>query len=263
MAESTLNSAYAALRSEIGHYLGFGTDSTAWNTSQTTQVNNALKYGSLKFYYPALPGGMSHEWRFMRPTTTMALTATDYDVDFPATFGGIEGDMTYAITDNVVGPVKQIDESDIRRLREASSGATTGHPRFFAIRVKAGTPTGTTDGERWEAIFYPTPDGTYTLTYKYLILPDVITQGYAYGGAQHAETLKACCLAAAEESMNDGQTLWKTIMLERLTASVKADKQMAVQFRGYNGDRSDNREGGNGCYSRGNPMCQYNGVQYD
>lgn len=263
MAESTLGIAYADLRSEIGYYLGFGTDSSAWDTAQTLQINNALKSGLRKFYYPAMPSGDTHNWRFMRPITTLSVTAADYDYDLPATFGGIEGNLTFALTDTMTGPIKQVDESDIRRLREASS--SSGTPRFFAIRPKAGTPTGTTDGQRWELILWPTPSTACTLTYRYVILPDVITssQTYSYGGAQHAETVKACVLAAAEETLNDGKTIWKTIMMERLMASIKADKAVAVQFRGYNGDNSDSREGGNGCYSRGNPNCTYNGVQYD
>lgn len=239
MAESTLSLTRTQLRSHIGFYLGYGTNSANWTSDQASNIDYALDAGTRRFYFPFFNGD-SHEWSFLKINGTVATTASDYDYDFTEQFGGIEGWLTYSITDNTGGPVEVVPELYIRQLRE-NSGGTTGRPRYAAIRAKA--PALTSTGQIYEIIFWPTPDAVYTLTYRGTVNPDAMSASliYPYGGMQHAETLRECCLWAAEEFFNDqADGVHKRAAQERLAASVQRDR-IAFQPEnfGYNGDRSD------------------------
>ena len=52
---------------------------------------------------------------------------------------------------------------------------------------------------------WPTPDSTYTLSYRYKALVAKLTSAapYPLGGQAHAQTIEAACLAIAEERLND------------------------------------------------------------
>lgn len=73
MAESTLGIAYSELISEIGYVFGYGRTEGNWSTTQNANVQQALKRGLRMFYvHPPIPGSKSsHEWRFLRPVTTI------------------------------------------------------------------------------------------------------------------------------------------------------------------------------------------------
>ena len=103
---------------------------------------------------------------------------------------------------------------------------TTGVPQYCAVRPI--TSDGT-DGQRFEVMFYPTPSSSYTLSYKYVILMDLITSDapYPWGGMPHTETILASCLAVAEERIEDGGDGSKQgKFMERLKSSVDHDRDM-------------------------------------
>lgn len=240
MAESTLSLTRAQLRSEVGDYLGYGTDSANWTAGQDADIVRAVNSGLRRFYFP-LVNGQTYEWSFMKINATIVTVASDYDQDLTEAFAGIEGYLTYSTTDNASGPVEIIPEVDIRAMREASDGAT-GRPRFAAIRAKS--HAGTSTGQLWEIIFYPTPDAVYTLTYRGTVSPDAVSASiiYPYGGLRHAETIKECCLWAAEEMFDDEHDgVHKRAAQERLIASMDGERNaLAPEQYGYNGDNSDN-----------------------
>lgn len=191
-------------------------------------------------------------------------TAADYtlrhdgDYDLPDDFGGIEGHLICE-SENYKPEIVIVGEGRIRNMRQTNYTETT--PFYAAIRPKAHEAT--TIGQRFEIIFYPVPDDVYTLSYVKRILPQMLvaeTLIYPYGGAQHAETLRAACIAAAEEQQNsnllDGRTSFtkKQLFEERLTASIAYDKQMnSIDYFGYNRDNSDivHREGRDSVRKRG------------
>jgi hypothetical protein len=200
---------------------------------------------------------LSHEWRFMRPTTTLATVADDYDYTLPDSFGYLIGDFTYASADNRTQHIQIVGEGDIRRMRQGGT-VPTGYPRYAAIRPMN---TAATTGQRFEAIFFPTPNAIYTLSYQYQVLKDAVTTAlpYPFGGAMHAETILQSCLAIAEERSDDVSGLHGAKFIERLKASVSADLRTGAQYFGYNGDNSG---GTPDCRRTDDFTLTYNGVEY-
>ena len=162
----------------------------------------------------------------------------DGNYDLPDDFGGIEGNMVYAEGANKPD-VRIIGEGKIRSLRAGSTVRT--NPQYAAIRPKKQTTT--TSGQRFEVMFFPIPAVTKTLSYRMLVLPEMLvddTITYPYGGAMHSETIIASCLAIVESQEDEIRgPKWQEFM-DRLAASIQIDKkQVSADFFGYNADNSD------------------------
>ncbi len=157
--------------------------------------------------------------------------------DLPDDYGGMEGYMVHAEGANKPN-IQIAGEGNIRRLRSGTTSRTD--PQFAAIRPKKQETT--TTGQRFEIMFFPVPAIAYTLSYKMLVLPEALTDSitHPYGGAMHAETILASCLAIAETDEEEIRgRRWQEFQ-DRLAASIQIDKRMisAEQF-GYNRDNSD------------------------
>lgn len=244
MSESTLALAYSELIAEIGYALGYGRTSGSWDAGQSAHVESVLLQGLQQFYYPpALLGErLPHTWAFLRPIVTLTTASSTYNYELPDDFAGMEGDMTFEPSEGFA-PVKLVGEARIREMRQNLGATVTGRPQYVAVRPK--TSDGT-DGQRFEAIFYPTPDGAYVLSYQTNALFSKLTSTnpYPLGGAVHARTLLNSCLAVIEEKVDRVQQgpAWKAWM-DSLTASVQHDRRQSPANLGYNGDRSDGRPG--------------------
>ena len=157
------------------------------------------------------------------------------DYDLPDNFGAIQGPLTFT-TNTYYDEVPIVGEGQIRALRQGSN--ITGFPKYAAIRPIVGD--GTT-GQRFEILFHPAPDGTYTLKYAYTPLLDVLSSDYPYpmGGETHGETILESCLAVAERRLDDEMELHYQQFMERLRASVDLDRKANTpEWLGYNGDSS-------------------------
>lgn len=103
-------------------------------------------------------------------------------------------------------------------------------PKYAAFRPLRSSGT---DSQRWQLILYPTPSDNLSLTLRYAITPEQITDDspFPLGGRQHAETILASCLAIAEEregpirGMPAG--MYYTKFMQKLAASIHLDKQVA------------------------------------
>ena len=176
-------------------------------------------------------------------TTEWAINQQDYEM--PDDFGFIEGVLTYDPNISPFSKVEVVGEALIRRHRQDRS-AYSARPRLVAIRPKLLTSAAAaTEGQRFEMMFWPTPDAAYTFTYTYVPLPDKISGSalYTYGGMAHTETLLEACLSVAEERENDEKGIHWNQFMERLAASIAYDRRSRPQKLGYNGDRSDDLAG--------------------
>lgn len=189
-------------------------------------------------------------------TTATAQTyfICEQDYDLPDNFGAMESPLTYAMNE-AQWPLQEVSEAQIRIKRQ--SGANNGRPQYFAVRPKT---TDGTVGQRFEIMFWPTPDAVYNFSYRYMILASTLSSGfpYPYGGAALAECVMASCLAAAEAMELDipqGPNYAKFMGL--LAAGVNHDLRMGPKFLGYNGDGSGKR----GRYQPTN-YIMYNNVIY-
>lgn len=234
MAESTLTLVYADLVARVGDFLGVGRTPTG---NDLVVVDEAIASGYRRFLLPVVPGHAKvHRWTFLTPTATLALTPGDYDYNMPDDFGGILGTFHYP-SGSGYADVTITGEGRIMVLR--ASDSSQGPPVFAGFRPRA--IDGTAGSTRHEVVFWPTPGVAETLTYRYWRLLGKLsaTNKYPLGGAEHAETILECCLAAAELHRDDTLGNHYQVSLERLAASVELDRSLGPDNLGYNFDGGD------------------------
>ena len=168
----------------------------------------------------------------------------DGDYDLPDAYAGMIGEMVIE-SDNYRDNVVIVGEGRLRTLRQQlPQSSASSSPFYGAIRPKQHETT--TVGQRFELMLYPEANDVYTISYGMRLLPEMLSAttdpliSYPYGGATHAETLRASCMAAAEVLVLNGHgPLWDAFK-EALTSSITSDNAMnSVQSFGYNGDNSD------------------------
>ena len=195
---------------------------------------------------------LAEAWTEDTETAAEYVLKHDGNYDLPDDFGGIEGSIVIE-SENYKPNIVIIGEGRIRSMRQTSpqnvSGSTSTTPYYAAVRPKVHDTT--TTGQRFEIMFFPLPPAVYTISYVKRILPQMLvktTIEYPYGGTEHAETIRAACIAAAEEQENDnrrdGNAVYdkKKLFQERLASSISLDKSKdGIDFYGYNSDNSDAR----------------------
>lgn len=181
---------------------------------------------------------LSSAWTEDTETAATYSLQHDGNYDLDDDFGGIDGRMSYEPAENKAD-IQIVGEGKIRSLRSVYT--TRSNPVYAAIRPKKHAAT--TVGQRFEVMFYPIPNDAYTLSYRKIILPSALvetTLTYPYGGAMHAETIEASCLAIAELQENEVIGVKHKYFMERLSASIEIDKTAyRTEYFGYNGDNSD------------------------
>jgi len=188
-----------------------------------------------------------------------ACTIASGDYRMPNDFGGIDGVITASADDNVFEQIMVVSEQQIRHLRMQST-SRTGQPVYAAIRpVSAGDQTA---AQKWDMLLWPEPDASYTLTFRYFVLPNKLLTGaeeYGWGDAKFSETLLEGCLAVAEERYRPDEGTHRQRYAELLADSVQLDSQTVVpEFLGYNA----NVEEGEPRYWRRTDTITYNNVSY-
>ena len=197
---------------------------------------------------------LSSAWTETTETVAEYTLQHDGNYDLPDNHGGIEGKLTFE-SSNSKPDILIVGEGRIRSLR--NSLTSRSNPYYAAVRPK------TTDGalgQRFEIMFFPIPDDAYTLSYKMMVLASALTSDieYPYGGAIHANTIEASCLAAAEMQEDEKKGAQWGYFMERLTASIQLDKTAnSAEYFGYNSDNSDNR--GKGRTIRNQKTVSYDG----
>jgi len=142
-----------------------------------------------------------------------AAAGTTYSIphriyDLPDDFGGMASDsFTYRRDEQWHLPqIKIVGEAEIRKVDRANDGEV--YPRWASIVPVSptvlslqsdGSTIGTSKSTRWQAFFYPVPEQTYYLEYRYHAIPpalDATTNIYHYGGAEHSQTIMASVIDA-------------------------------------------------------------------
>ena len=248
MPESQLTLSIDDLRAEIGHYLGYGRGvpfgEGAWDIYQTNNIKALLKSCLSNVYTPPPlgPNEPPHSWSFLRPLASLTLLSGNNTVPLPDGFGGFEeplhlktprsGRNNWELRITHVAKVEQMYATD---------PTTTGAPRLACEKVLDGTTR--LNSTRSVLYVWPIADGDYELTGVWKHLPDMLSGSYPYppGGAEHAELFKASAIAAAALQIDDDPEPRNAAFMQRLAASVHADRKRKGQYIGYNGDRSDSR----------------------
>lgn len=220
---------YLWLKREVGGYLGFGWNRNSWSHDQDGRVDSIVQSGLKRFYFPPpLPQGEGspprppHKWSFLCPKTTLPLSSGTQAYNLPADFSGILGEFNFS-SGSSRDRIAIVPEPQLRHL--TVSNPQNGVPTHAAVRPKSSDSSA---AQVWEVLFYPTPNATFTLEYRYTVVPPAIdsTNAYPLGGKQHSETILAACFyeAVQRERMDDGG-MAQARFFERLSASVDLDLQ--------------------------------------
>lgn len=234
MAESTLNAAFNDLQGDVGSYLGYGRGAAngdrVWTDQQQRSITQCVRGGLRKFYFAG------YDWSFLRPVLELTLAEDASTVDLPDDFGGIDGRISLGTgTSDQWFSVEQVNEGTVRE-RFAMYPDQTGQPEMAAAQPLKGTTV--QESNRQQLYVFPTADQEYTLRFASFILPDYLTgsRPYAYGGAQHAETLLSACKATAEIDLDDVKDGPQMQEFQRLLhISMDIDRRLKAQRFGYNG----------------------------
>jgi len=155
------------LRGEVGRFLGYGRDYGSYNDYQKDDVDSWIRRGLRQFYSPPpIPGATkSHEWNFLRPTSTLATVVSTASYTLPIEVGGLVGDLVFASEQ----AKPSVEVLNYQRFLEAkiTNPTRTGRPIYATA-----TPTQTTDVSpaapmSWTLELWPVPDKVYSLTYRY------------------------------------------------------------------------------------------------
>ena len=233
MAESTLSTSYSDLLSEVGAYLGYGSDSTKWTAKKLAEVDRYIQAGVRQFYYPPATQGveLGFQWSFLSPHTTIDTIADQSTYDLPDDLGRILGDLVY--NESAYKPsIIQVSEAKIVSL--TNSEETNSSPRLANVRHKAQVEG---SGQRFELVLFPTPDAIYTLNYKYEAFSGKISNSnpYPLGGMRYSELVMESCLAVAEQRANDEKGQHTASFYTLLASGVAFDKRQGARYYGSMG----------------------------
>lgn len=261
MTESNLSLGYIDFAQDVGHLLGYGQDVPAFTAEQLADVNWAISAGLRRFYSPSPVEGEVHRWAFLEPMATLKTEAKVPDYDLPDDFGGIIGKMTWGESEGYI-PIPVVGEGKIRERRQTAHG--NAKPQIVAIRPKAHDPE---KGQRFEALFWPTPDAEYNLTYRYTALLQKLTEAAPYppGGMLHGETIRAAILwAAAEKFVEDEKESKRADYLDLLRSSIITDRRTNTpeMFLGTYGDTDTDSVHRHGVHHHHDYHVTYEGVTY-
>lgn len=240
--ESTLNLSVTDLTGEVGSFLGWGRDATRWTANKAKDVQECVASCLRKFYFQAIldPRDSSHNWTFIKPVADIPLVTGSQNAALPDDFGGFEGQISVSQTGVSGGfwPLRLTSEESIR-VQYAAFPSISGRPVSAAEEQIKGTSPQRSNRSR--LLIYPLPDHDYVLHVPYYILPDYLTiaNPYPYGGAAHAETMKAGARAAAELFLDNLPGPENGNYMQCLAASIQYDRRHQPKSLGVNSDMSD------------------------
>ncbi len=169
------------------------------------------------FYFP----DNGHNWTFLRPYASLSVTTGNRTFDLPADYSGMESNFTWPAGSGVNFPtITVIDKTYFDRVMQTSTTiAVNGKPVYAAIYIK------TLGGPTTQQVVFDRPfDANYALTFRYRARPATIaTTAIPLGGEEHADTIIAACLAAAEWQIMNMRGVEFQKYQERLQSSMKFD----------------------------------------
>lgn len=156
--------------------------------------------------------------------------------DMPDDFGGFVNRFTMRRDQTWREDIRQVHEGRIRQYDDDSW--STGPPTEFALVSVA--PTSSQES-KWQAVFSPTPDQTYTLWYRYEVNPPLLegsSYNYAHGYPWFHEVVLASCIDRAYRVFLNSEEKFPQFMTS-LRAAVQRDRTMTYGRSLGQGARSD------------------------
>lgn len=222
---SSLELTYSDLREEIGFAGGFGR--SGWDSTQDADIEIVLKTGLRKFYWPILnpQTGEMYRWSFLEEDFPLKLAPGQYQYGLPERLTRIADPFQYAIQSGLA-PMVEVSESAIQSL--LATEHASGDPRYFALSGASIVRDGRTARA---VLFYPIPATEVVVTGRMEVEPFTLDTDHPYplGGAIHSETIKAACLAAAEERFypEQGAGVHAANFVVQLQKSIEYDRGLS------------------------------------
>ena len=182
------------------------------SADQIEIINEGLRY-----FYAA------HDWSFMYKTTTLAVTALEYDTDLPSDFSQITDPFSYAPDEYRSSPI-QVDSNAIREFLSGTD--YTNAMCYFAITSDDFVAA---TGERWKVMWYPRPSEDYTMYYRYRATPAIPTTGEKMrGDPRFSMAAMYCVYAAAASYAKDQNTYYADMRDKAMATAIEQDKARFV-----------------------------------
>lgn len=235
MADSTLSIDFTSLKSTVGRYLGYGTDSTAWDTTMLADITECIETGLRQFYRPVvIPFDrqmgrlVRHSWSFMQPILSINTVINQSTYDLTDLFGSPVGGAYY-YPPTGAPPIKQTSKERITELESMNIAYTS--PVVYAVFPNEEQLISTGQGQRFKIKFYPAPTVATEIRLRYSMdLPPMLTESYPYplGGSVHSETIIQSCLAAAELKKEQVEGVQYKRFIDLLESSVAYDRMISA-----------------------------------
>lgn len=221
---ATMQYQYQELYNRVSKFLGtYG--SSGPSGTDLTDAKDYVKSGYLRFL-------MSYDWTFRRRYSTMSLVSGEHVYELPEDFGGVRTKFCF-LNETGYPPLDERSEGEIMELR--GWGEYNSYPEVFTVRSGKYDPQG---GQRYEAMFWPTPNTDLTLYYSYYYMPPMMSNDtdVPMGGAELAEAILLFCLAAAEGESDETIGHQTQLAMVELQKAVERDKLREPRQLGYMGD---------------------------
>jgi hypothetical protein len=227
MPESSLAAPWDELRQRVAFDRGYNSDKAQWTAEQKTILEMVVRSAARLFYTPPPNGEPPHEWTFLRPNFELIIPADQDDIDLPADFGFLVGDLYFLDpTTSWAVPLQRKNSAMIMKFRQHAP-LIKSRPEYCATVPKG--PPGVLKGQRQMLMVYPVPVQDYAMQGRYSVLPEALdpSHPYPYGGAAHSETLVQACLAASEQ-LNGTPGPHTQHFRECLAASIEYDRRVGA-----------------------------------
>jgi hypothetical protein len=183
-------------------------------------------------------------WNFLAVPLTLTfgtgtVNSENWRYYLPDDFYGI---LLNPFTYDTDGPRITINPTDEGRIRSLRAGNdVTGQPALVAFRPINVIASAT--GSRWEALFWPEPSGTETVTAVYRRYPAALSSNsdVSVAGFQHDDAVLKGAIAAAELEKHDTIGAREKAYKDALGRSLELDSKATPTRRTDYGDRSEDR----------------------
>lgn len=190
-----LQNTFGNLYGDVMYFLGWitPTNSTPVLSANIDDAKKIVNDAYAKFINSA-------SWSFLKPEWQLTTIIGKWEYLLPEGFIKFESKRLIYSQSDAYSPVDETGVENILNAR-ASLGIDSC-PEHYAVRADKYDPE---FGQRFEIIFYPTPDASYTLNGQIAIMPVKLSNDndLPIGGPEYSSVLKQMCLAEAERMHNE------------------------------------------------------------
>lgn len=221
------------LRIAVADYVHGVRDLGGLEAAELARIDDDIRNGLRRFYYPESSGGQVHQWRFLKARRVIDVKNGQRSYKAGPDHGGFEGPLTFDAP-NRSDIVSKVSEYEIRQRHDQGT-EFTGVPSLYCERwvTSSGVSPQALEIELW-----PTPSEDATLVGLSVIRPleNGVGREFPAGGPEHAMTIRLACLAEAELTSMGSPGSWFSQFQVALTGSIVRDRTTAIpDVMGYNG----------------------------